>query len=79
MCAPSQQNPSLWDVVDMGQLGSDQAMEEKVLESCKHKDVQFRRSWKLEPRKDLMTTSLHSGAALVIPFDSRWHRGAVKP
>lgn len=65
MCAPIQQNPALWDVVDMEQLGSDQAVEEKVLESCKHKDVQFRRSWKLEPKKDFVTMSLPSGPALV--------------
>lgn len=79
MCAPSQQNPSLWDVVGMEQLGSDQAMEEKVLESCKHKDVQFRKSWKLEPKEDLMTMSLHSDPALVTPLGSRWDTGAVKP
>lgn len=63
----------------MEQLGSDQAMEEKVLESYKHKDIQFRRSWKLEHKKALVTTSLHSGPALVTPLDSRWDRGAVKP
>lgn len=58
MCAPSQQNRSLLDVVDMEQLGSDLAMEEKVLESCEHKAVQFRRPWMLEPKEDLVTPSL---------------------
>ncbi|RMC09217.1 hypothetical protein DUI87_14225 [Hirundo rustica rustica] len=66
----SQQNPSLGDVVDVEQLGSDQAMEEKVPESCKRKDLQFRRSWKLEPRKDFMTMSLHSERLQLLPAEA---------
>lgn len=68
MCAPSQQSPLLWGDMDTEQLGGGQVMEETALEGCEaQRCIQLRRSWRLEPRKDLGTMSLHTGPALVTP------------
>ena len=84
--APSQRNPSLQDVVDTEQLGGDQVMEEKAREGYEaQRCVRLRRSWKLEPRKNLGTMSLHPGPALVTPLqasavaDGRRDSGAIRP